>query len=414
MPRARPARIHPAVPADCLLVAQTFPPVLGGSAGVYAALARHAAGRIAVLTASHDHRTGIEHPGWQALDAALPHPVRRIPLVRPPLRGAARAIGAPADGRDDRAGLRWGLPGMARLAAAVIAEARAHNPAAICVCDDETVGWLVPFARHVLRRRALIYCHGDDLASDDPRHIRARARWFRQAHAVIAAGDHAAARLAAPYGVDPARIVTIRNGVDLGEFRPTPPDPALRAALGLEGLRVIIAPARLVPRKGIDRLIEAWPAVLAEVPDAALLVVGEGPQRAALETAARGLPVRFAGHVPPQAMPAHYALAQVMALPNRAEGAEADGMPLVFLEAMACGVPVIGGNAGGTPEAVQNNQTGLLVDGTQAHAIADAARQLLTNPALARRLAAAGLAATQTRTWPTATEKFLQACTAGA
>jgi hypothetical protein len=77
-------------PPRCLLVAHTFPPVLGGSAQVYAALARAAGGAIMVLTSRCDHATGAEQPGWRALDAALPFPVVRRALVRPPLATAPR------------------------------------------------------------------------------------------------------------------------------------------------------------------------------------------------------------------------------------------------------------------------------------------------------------------------------------
>ncbi|MCU0886664.1 MAG: glycosyltransferase family 4 protein [Rubritepida sp.] len=386
----------------CLLVAQTFPPVLGGSAEVYAALARHAGGAIAVLTARRDHMTGGEHPGWAALDAALPHPVERIPLIRP-LTGAA------AGGSRLRRRIAWAA-GAARLALAVTAAARRHRAAAICLGDDDAAGWLAPFARRVLRRRVLIYCHGDDLVEEDPRAIAWRRRWFAEADMVVAAGDFAAARLAEGYGVPAAHIARLPNGVDLARFGPRPEPEGLRGQLGLDGRRVILAAARLVPRKGVDRLIEALPAVLAQEPRAALLVVGDGPQRPALEAAAAGLPVHFAGAVPAAEMPALYALAEVFALPNRAEPGESDGLPLVFLEAQASGLPVLGGRAGGTAEAVRDGETGLLVAGEDAAEVARGVLRLLQDGALAQRLAAAGRAAAQQRGWAARASAFLELC----
>jgi phosphatidyl-myo-inositol dimannoside synthase len=259
------------MPRACLLVAQTFPPLIGGSAGVYAALAEAASGEIAVLSATHDHATGREHAGWRAVDAALPYPVRRVRFARPPLAEAAPR------GRLAR-NLHW-APHAARLAAAVARAAR--DVTAVCVCDDDAVGWLVPFARRVLRRRALIYCHGDDLVETDPAAIARRRRFFAEADAVVAAGDFAAARLTGAYGVPAEKIATIRNGVDLARFAPRPEPAGLRAALGAEGRRVLLAPTRLVPRKGVDRLIDALPAILAAEPRAFLVVAGDGPQRAA-------------------------------------------------------------------------------------------------------------------------------------
>jgi phosphatidylinositol alpha-1,6-mannosyltransferase len=388
----------------CLMVCHTFPPLIGGSAGVYAALARHAAGAIAVLTSARDAATGQEWPGWRALDAAAPYPVHRIPLVRPPLPGAAH-------GNRLVRHAAW-VFGALRLARSVAGLARRHRADAVCICDDETVGWLVPFVRRVLRRRALVYCHGDDLVQPDAAARRARARWFDAAHAVVAAGAFPAALLARDYGVPEARIAVLPNGVDLDLFRPLPADPARRTALGLDGRRVILAPTRLVPRKGVDRLIAALPAIRARHPDAILLVAGDGPQRAELEAlaAAAGGAVVFAGAVPAADMPALYALAELVALPNRAAPGESDGTPLVFLEAGACGRPVVGGRAGGTAEAVTEGVNGLLVDGEDPAAIAAAVLCLLDDPALAARLAAGGLAAAGAAGWPARTRSFLDLC----
>jgi phosphatidylinositol alpha-1,6-mannosyltransferase len=389
----------------CLLVAQTFPPMLGGSATVYAALAREARGAIAVLTGARDHRTGAEWPGWRALDAAQPYPVTRIGLVRPPLAEAA------AGGRW-ASRIRWGF-GALRLAAAVARAAARHRADAVCLCDDETVGWLVPFTRHVLRRRALIYCHGDDLVQQDPRAIAARRRRFLQADRVVAAGEFAARRLAEGYGVPPGRIALVPNGVDLARFVPGPADAALAARLGIpSGRPVVLAPTRLVPRKGMDRLIEAWPAVRARMPGAALVVAGEGPQRPALEAMAdEG--VHLIGAVAAVEMPGLYRLADLVALPNRAAPGEADGLPLVLLEAMASGVPVLAGRAGGTAEAVRDGETGLLVDGEDIAAIAAAVLAVLTDPSLAARLAAGGLAEARRRGWPERARQFLALCGGG-
>ncbi len=393
----------------CLLVAHTFPPVLGGSAGVYAALARHAGGAIAVLTSRTNHRTGQEMPGWREADAAQPFPVARIGLVRPPLAEAA------PKGRLAR-NLAWGGRALV-LAAAVAREARRHRADAVCVCDDETVGWLVPFARRMLRRRALVYCHGDDLVQQDPAAIAARRRWFDAADMVVAAGGFAAERLREAYGVPSSKLAVIPNGVDLDHFRTGPPDPALRARLGIAAeRRVILAATRLVPRKGVDRLIEALPAIRARHPRALLVVAGDGPQRAALERMAEDAggaeAVRFVGVVAAPEMPALYRLAEILALPNRAEPGESDGLPLVFLEAGACGIPVVGGHAGGTPEGVEHGRNGLLVPGEDSGAIAAAILSILDDPARAAALSAGGLAMAQERGWPVRARTFLGLCRA--
>lgn len=380
-----------------------MPPVLGGSAAVYDALAREAGGAIAVLTSRLDPATGREIPGWREADAAAPYPIHRIGLVRPPLPGGA------ARNR------LWRHAGWAAraawLAARVARQAGTHRADAVCVCDDETVGWLVPFARRALGRRALVYCHGDDLVETEPAARARRARTFAAADRIVAASAFAAARLRDAYGVPAARIATIPNGVDLARFRPLPEPPGLRARLGLEGRRVILAPARLVPRKGVDRLIAAMPAILARHPDALLLVAGEGPSRPALEAMAAGsAAVRFLGAVPAAEMPGLYALAALVALPNRAEPGESDGLPMVLLEAMACGRPVLAGRAGGSAEAIVDGRNGLLVEGADSAAIAAAINALLDDPALAARLGAAACETAQAWGWPARSAAFLDLC----
>lgn len=387
--------------ALCLLVAHTFPPLLGGSAAVYEALARHANGAIAVLTSRRDHRTGEERPGWREADRSAPYAVHRLDLVRPPLGGRLSAT------------LAW-APRATLLAATVATLARRHGVSAVCVCDDETVGWLVPFVRRAMGLRALVYCHGDDLVQSDARAVARRSRHLAAAHAVIAASAFAARRLETAYGVARDRIFLLPNGVDLDRFCPGPPDGALAAALGVAGRRVILAATRLVPRKGVDRLITALSAVMARVPNAALLIAGDGPQRPALEAQAQGLPVRFLGAVPPERMPALYRLAEVVVLPNREEPGEVDGIPMTVLEAQACGRPVIGGRAGGTPEAIADGETGLVVDGEDAGAIAAAVIRVLTDPALAARLAAGARAVSASRDWRVRTRTFLGLCTGSA
>jgi len=381
--------------------------VVGGSSGVYEALALHAGGAIVVLTSRLDPATGRELPDWRAVDAAASYPIRRLGLVRPPLPGGASS----------HALLRHAAWGMraALLMAAVVRMAWAHRADAVCICDDETVGWLVPFVRHVLRRRALIYCHGDDLVMADPAARRARRRWFGAANAIVAASEFAGRQLTETFRMPASRVVVLPNGVDLHRFRPMQADAALRGRLGIgEDRQVILAPTRLVPRKGVDRLIAALPAIRARHPEVLLLVVGDGPQRAALDDQATEVggaeALRFAGAVPAVDMPAYYALSSLVVLPNRAEPGEIDGMPLVFLEAGACGKPVIGGRAGGTPEAVEHGRNGLLVDGDDPVAIAAAVLRILDDPVLADQLAAGGLTMARAAGWQARAARFLELC----
>ena len=137
----------------CLLVSNLFPPALGGSAEVYAALAAQAGGEIVVLASSHDHQSGVELKNWRAFDRTAPYPIQRVTCVRPFFRKAYL-------------GLSYRLHEAVTAFTLVIAVLRLvlrYRVRAICVADDESLGWLVWVSRFLLGRRALIYCHGDDL-----------------------------------------------------------------------------------------------------------------------------------------------------------------------------------------------------------------------------------------------------------
>ena len=156
--------------------------------------------------------------------------------------------------------------------------------------------------------------------------------------------------------------------------------------------------ARLVPGKGQDRLVEAWPAVTKEIPDAQLVLVGDGSDRGKLrELALTGRvsrQVHFAGEIPSESaeLPRHYAAADVFAMPCRPvlDGAGHEAFGIAYLEAAASGLPVIAGLSGGAPETVVHDETGLLVDGDDVAAISSAVVQLLLDPVLSRRMGTAG------------------------
>jgi phosphatidylinositol alpha-1,6-mannosyltransferase len=144
----------------------------------------------------------------------------------------------------------------------------------------------------------------------------------------------------------------------------------------------------------------------------AYLVVGDGPYRAALEAIAaeRGMTdkVAFAGAVAEEELVDHYALGDVFVMPNRrlANG-DTEGFGLVFLEANACGLPVIAGSDGGSIDAVRDGVNGLLVDGHSVDAIARAMLELRRDPALRARLRAGGLEAAAAADWRHKAQAFL-------
>jgi len=192
------------------------------------------------------------------------------------------------------------------------------------------------------------------------------------------------------------KLVQIAPGIDTNYFQPKKPNPALIARYQLEDRRVIVCVARLVHRKGQDQLIKALPSILEKFPDAILLIVGQGPIEQMLRNSVRQLGVThkviFTGRVPHADLADYICLGEVFAMPVRSRffGFEVEGLGISYLEASACGLPVIVGDSGGATDAVIDQVTGLLVDGTNVNEITDAICRLLADPAKAQAMGQAG------------------------
>lgn len=220
-------------------------------------------------------------------------------------------------------------------------------------------------------------------------------RVVRRASLVVAAGGYPAAegRLAVgdPDAMPP--VAVIPPGVDINRFVPLAAieRASARARLGLAGPGpLVLSVSRLVPRKGMDTLIDAAAILKGAHPHLVVAVAGTGRDRSRLEHRARraGAPVRFLGQVANADLPALYACADVFAMSCRSRwmGLEQEGFGIVFLEAAAAGVPSVAGDSGGAAEAVVDGETGFVIRPPEdASRLADAIGRLLADPALASR-----------------------------
>ncbi|MGH9102372.1 MAG: glycosyltransferase family 4 protein [Acidimicrobiales bacterium] len=187
------------------------------------------------------------------------------------------------------------------------------------------------------------------------------------ARVVIAAGSWPAAEAQRSAGGRIRRLVRIPPGVDAGRFRPLDVQERLaaRRRLGLGGGRLVVSVSRLVPRKGMDVLVDAAALLARGRPDLSVAIGGEGRDRARLDRRVRrqGAPVRLLGRVADSDLPDLYGSADVFAMACRSRwgGLEQEGFGIVFLEAAACGVPQVAGRSGGSDEAVEDGVTGLVV-----------------------------------------------------
>ena len=180
-----------------------------------------------------------------------------------------------------------------------------------------------------------------------------------------------------------AAMVQIAPGIDTEKFKPVDASE-LRGSLGLTEKEVIISVGRLVPRKGQDKLIEALPKILKARPSAHILFIGAGSFQSELEKLIKKLDmqshVTFVGRVQYEELAKYICVGDIFAMPSRSRfaGLEVEGLGIVYLEASACGLPVLGGDSGGAPDAVLPGKTGLVVDGTDVDQIADGAIKLLS------------------------------------
>jgi phosphatidylinositol alpha-1,6-mannosyltransferase len=190
-------------------------------------------------------------------------------------------------------------------------------------------------------------------------------------------------------------MVKIAPGIDTDHFSPVNANQ-LREELGLTHKKVIVSVGRLVHRKGQDVLIEAMPAIIEEVPEAHILMIGEGPYRSYLENRVKALglqgKVTFIGRVQYADLPRYICAGDLFVMPSRSRlaGLEVEGLGIVYLEASACGLPVIAGNSGGAPDAVLQGETGLVVDGTSKTDVAAAVVELLLDAGRSKAMGIAG------------------------
>ena len=213
-------------------------------------------------------------------------------------------------------------------------------------------------------------------------------------------------------GVSPDKVAVVHPGTDPQRFTPRPKNKKLLAQWKLEGRKVLLSIGRLTRRKGQDMVIRALPTILQAIPEAVYLIVGTGDYETELKKMVCSLGLdshaRFLEEVADEFLPEIYNLADVFLMPNRVlTGNDVEGFGIVFLEAGASAIPVIGGQSGGVPDAIIDGETGILVDGNSPIDIAKAAIRILQNHHLAEQMGqAARTRVCEKLTWDHSAEKI--------
>jgi phosphatidyl-myo-inositol dimannoside synthase len=374
-----------------LIVTNDFPPRRGGiQSFVHALASRLPAGSVVVYAPSWD--------GAAEFDARQPFPVIRHPTS-----------------------LMLPVPSVARRAARILAEQDCDT---VVFGAAAPLGLLAPSLRRAGARRIVAITHGHEAGWAALPGARTLLRRIgEQVDVLTYLGEYFRVRLGRALSSQAAsRMVRLAPGVDTAAFRPGAGGVAIRERHGLQDRPVVVCVSRMVPRKGQDTLIKAWPRVLAAAssrPAAGagpvLLLVGDGPYRAKLEQLATRTNVAdsvvFTGPVPAAELPAYYDAGDVFAMPCRTRrgGLDVEGLGIVYLEASASGLPVVGGDSGGAPDAILNGETGYVVPGRDTEAVAARIAELLADPAGAVAMGEKGLAWVDREwRWELVAERFQQ------
>jgi phosphatidylinositol alpha-1,6-mannosyltransferase len=379
-----------------LIPAYDFKPLLGGVANYVHELALQFSRQAKV------HVVSRKLPGMEEFDRDLPYEITRIKVPYSAL---------------------FATPLFTRA----LREAIRREPPDAILCPM----WLPDGAacRWALRGDPIPYfvaAHGTEVFKDfatirnSVRTVLARGlkrRVFQQARKIFPVSAYTGRAVLAETGVDEDRVVVVHNGVNPAVFRKAAVNPADAARYRPDGEPLLLTVTRLYPYKGVDRMLEALPAIAEAVPNVRYLVVGEGPDLPRLQRIAGRLGleerVSFLGRKPVAEIVSLYNLADLFVLLTREDPPDVEGFGLVFLEAGACGLPSVGGRSGGIPEAIEDGRSGWLVDPHDPRAIATTITGLLGAPERRRLASEYCLRTAPERTWERAAEKILQEMAVG-
>jgi glycosyltransferase involved in cell wall biosynthesis len=232
----------------------------------------------------------------------------------------------------------------------------------LVVCAHVNLLPLAALVTAIRRVPVVLVVYGIDVWKPVPRRL---ARWLAtRARHLVSISAITRDRMRSWARLPRATVHILPNGIDLGKYRSGEKPMGLLDRYGLHGKRVLLTLARLSAAeryKGVDEILEELPALRREDPTLHYVVVGDGSDKERLMSKAAALGaaeyVVFSGRIPEEEKPAHYRLADAFAMPGRGEG-----FGFVFLEAMACGIPVVASRLDGSREAVRDGMLGRLVD----------------------------------------------------
>jgi len=257
------------------------------------------------------------------------------------------------------------------------------------------LSWLLSFLK---RLDYVIFAYGYEFEKVK-RHFFAKQLYLKiygRAKAIVCCSRIVRERLIS-FGVEPDKIKVLYPAVDFGRYYPCDVPRNHLEEKGVGGRKILLTTGRLVERKGHDQVIRALPEIIKRFPDVLYCISGIGPNEENLRKIAQESGVvdyvRFLGRLPEKELLYLYNTCELFIMPSREIEKEGhiEGFGIVFLEANACGKPVIGGRSGGVLEAIREGETGLLVNPDSRREIAEKVIFLLSRPDEARKMGNRGL-----------------------
>ncbi len=315
----------------------------------------------------------------------------------------------------------WGMESpkrvlrYARMTKAVYERIRKHKAIRVhCTHAVPEVVSLLPLRKlYGDRVKIVCYAHGEEVtACCSSRQLRfLMHRAHKAIDLMIANSQYTAAVL--KEHIDPDKVRVVNPGVEISEFDGVAEKGLKwRAQQGYKDKMVVLTLGRLDPRKNHAAVIAAVAGLGEKFPQLVYVIAGQGRQTQALRDQAAKLGVAdrvvFAGAVDTPTKLAMYGGCDVFAMPAIQDGTDVEGFGMVFLEAGACGKPTLAGMVGGQAEAVIDQKTGLVVDGTDAQAVTGSLGKLLEDTALRQRLGKAGQEHALEFDWPKVVHRICQ------
>lgn len=339
-----------------LLLSEIFPPRHGGSGRWFYELYRRLQpGTVTIVT--QDNARADD----QRIDSEFPQPVHRIAM----------------------ASVSWGLLSVAGLLFYVrtllrVFRLRPEGLSQIHCGRTIPEGFIGLLLAKLLRKPLVCYVHGEDI---EVARTSRELTWIVQrvlagANRLICNSQNTRSLLVEHWQVPEEKIEVIHPGVDEECFKPALPDAEFRAAQGWTDRFVCLTVGRLQRRKGHDRMIEAIPHLLADIPNLLYVIIGQGDNYNNLVAKVDELglenQVQFLTEIDDSNLISCYQQCDLFILPNRSDGNDIEGFGMVLVEAQSSGRPVIAGDSGGTSETMEIGVTGIIADCTDPKRIAEA------------------------------------------